>query len=60
MVRDYVNAVLGIAVLVVAFLGLTGPALSWTLGILGLAILISGLVGAGTNSTSTTYEHRHA
>ncbi len=61
MWQDYVNAVLGLAVLVVAFMGLSGATLSWTLGILGLAILVIGLWGAGANSSSmTTYEQRHA
>ena len=53
---------LGLVVVVVAFLGLTGATLSWTLGVLGAAILILGLWGAGTMSGSESEElqHKHA
>lgn len=50
MWQEYVNAVLGLAIIVVAFLGLTGATLSWTLGILGAAILVLALWSAGTVS----------
>ncbi len=60
MWQDYLNALLGLGVLVVAFLGLTGATLSWTLGILGLAILVLALWGAERVSTSSEFTHRHA
>ncbi|MBU6388452.1 DUF677 domain-containing protein [Patescibacteria group bacterium] len=47
MWKEYTNAVLGLCVGVVAFLGLTGTTLTWTLVVLGVAILILGLWGAG-------------
>ncbi|NNM83721.1 hypothetical protein HKL94_00670 [Candidatus Parcubacteria bacterium] len=60
MWQDYVNAVLGLCVLVVAFLGLTGATLGWTLGILGAAILILALWSAGSVSSSSEFRHGHA
>jgi hypothetical protein len=60
MWQDYLNAILGLAVLVIAFVGLTGATLSWTLGILGLAILILGLWSASASSSSSDFERRHA
>lgn len=60
MWQDYVNAVLGLAVLVVAFLGLSGATLMWTLGILGALILILGLWGASAISSSSEFKHSHA
>jgi len=61
MWQHYGNAVLGIAVMVATFIGLSGATMSWTFGILGLAILVLGLWGAGvTSPTSQTYEHSHA
>ncbi len=47
MWQDWINGVLGVAVIVVAFLGLTGNALVWTLGVLGAVIAIVGFWGAG-------------
>ena len=62
MWQDYANALLGLCVLVVAFLGLDATTLMWTLGILGAAIMILGLWGAGalSSSGSEQAERRHA
>ena len=57
MWQDWINGVLGVAVIVVAFLGLTGNELVWTLGLLGAGIAIVGFWGAGmyvNESTSAT------
>jgi hypothetical protein len=59
MWQDYVNAFLGLCVLAVAFLGLTGTTLTWTLGILGAVILILGLWSASKTSSSG-FEQKHA
>lgn len=47
MWKEYTNAVLGLCVAIVAFLTLSGSALAWMLFILGAAILVLGLWGAG-------------
>ena len=56
MWQHWTNAVLGLVVLVVAFLKLSGSTLAWTLGILGVVIAIVGLSGAASGSASS----RHA
>ncbi len=47
MWQDWINGVLGVAIIVVAFLDLTGNTLVWTLGLLGAGIAIIGFWGAG-------------
>lgn len=42
------SAFLGVCVAVVAFFGLTGATLAWTLGVLGALILVLGLWSSGT------------
>jgi divalent metal cation (Fe/Co/Zn/Cd) transporter len=54
MWQNYTNAVLGIAVLVVAFLGLTDTTLTWTLGILGVLIAIVGFWGGSSLGEHST------
>jgi hypothetical protein len=53
MWQDYLNALLGLCVLVVAFMSLTGVTLTWTLAILGAAIAILAFWSA-TMAGSTT------
>lgn len=60
MWQNYVNAFLGFCLVVVAFLGLTGITLAWTLGILGAAIIVFGIWGAGVLSTESETKVRHA
>ncbi len=56
MWQDWVNAVLGLAVIVVAVFNsaVTGATLGWTFGILGAVIAVVGLWGAGSVSESTS------
>ncbi|HUY62334.1 MAG TPA: hypothetical protein VMV50_00880 [Candidatus Paceibacterota bacterium] len=53
MWQDWTNGVLGLAVLVAAFMGLTGTATVWTFSILGALIAILGFWGAGGYSSGT-------
>lgn len=53
MWMDWINGILGLAVIVVAFLGLTGVTLGWTLGILGAVIAILGFWGATAGAAPT-------
>lgn len=47
MWKEYTNAILGLCVAVVAFVGLAGTSLVWTTAVLGALILFLGLWGAG-------------
>lgn len=47
MWQHWLNGILGLVVLVVAFMGLTGSAMVWTFAILGIIIAILGFWGAG-------------
>jgi hypothetical protein len=47
MWQDWVNGILGLVVLVVAFMGLTGSSLMWTLAVIGVIIAVVGFWGAG-------------
>ena len=51
MWQDWTNGVLGLCVIVAAFLGLTGTTLTWTLVVLGVVIAVVGFWGA-LNPTS--------
>lgn len=46
MWQQWVNALLGLAVIVVPFLGLTGDTFIWTLAVLGIAIAAFAIWGA--------------
>lgn len=59
MLQDYTNAFLGLCVIAVAFLGLSGATLGWTLGILGALIVIASLWGEA-KVHSTKIEQTHA
>ncbi len=54
MWQDWTNAVLGLAVIAVAFMGLDAATLMWTLGILGAVIAIVGFWGAASLPESTS------
>lgn len=58
MWQQYTNAVLGLCVLVAAFMSLTTTTSEWTFGILGFAIIILALWGAGSSMPSMTTEQR--
>lgn len=51
MWEDWTNAILGLALLVLAFFSLSGATLMWTLGIGGAIIAIVGFIGASQKST---------
>lgn len=57
MWQNWINGILGLAIFAVAFLGLTGSALTWTLSVAGLLIAIIGFWGAGATTGSVTAEH---
>lgn len=59
MWQHWVNFVLGLVVIVVAFLNLSGMALAWTLGILGVIIALIGLSG-GVMEGGSERTVRHA
>jgi predicted ferric reductase len=54
MWQHWINALLGLAVIVVPFIGLSASAFSWTLAILGIAIAVIGLWGALESSDMRT------
>jgi hypothetical protein len=53
MWQQWTNALLGLAVIAVPFLGLTGDAFMWTLSIIGIAIAVLGAWGAITHDQMT-------
>jgi hypothetical protein len=53
MWMDWINGLLGLGVIGVAFLGLTGATLGWTLGILGAVIAILGFWSANAGAVPT-------
>lgn len=57
MWQDWVNAILGLVVIAVAFMGLTGATLGWTLGVLGVIIALIGFWGAATTTSGLTERH---
>jgi hypothetical protein len=63
MWKQWINALAGAAVVVTAFLGLSGAALAWTLVILGAIVLILSLWTVGevpSDEYARVVEHRHA
>ena len=52
MWQQWVNGVLGLWVIVVAFLGFTGATLMWTLAITGVVVAVLGFWGAMGTSGS--------
>lgn len=50
MWQDWTNAILGLVVIGVAFLGLQGSALTWTLAIMGLIIAVIGFWGVSAQT----------
>ena len=51
MWQQWINALLGIWVVVIPFLGLTGTAFMWTLVVTGLVIAVLAVWGAGQRET---------
>ncbi len=61
MWQNTLTGVLGLVVLVLAFMGLTGSALMWTLVILGVVIAFVGFTGSVTTPTfGRDTERRHS
>jgi hypothetical protein len=56
MLQNYLNALFGLAVFSVAFMGLTSVGVAWTLGILGAATFIVGIWG-GIVDSSVDYKN---
>jgi len=56
MWQQWVNAVLGLAIIVVPFLGLAATSLTWTLVVIGLAVAVLALWGA-SQETSERRDH---
>ncbi len=60
MWQNYLNALLGFVLAILAFVGPTGTTLTWTLFGFGLVILVVGLWGGIAASTyNEAEEHRH-
>jgi hypothetical protein len=51
MWKEWANGILGLAVLALAFVGLTGMALAWTLGVIGAVIAILSFWDASEQSS---------
>jgi hypothetical protein len=60
MWQHWVNVVLGLAVIVVAFIGLTGASLMYTLIVGGALVAILGLWGALGNTETSSMTNRQA
>jgi len=50
MWQDWTNAILGLVIIGVAFLGLSGSASTWTLAIIGLLVAVIGFWGVSEQS----------
>ncbi len=59
MWQHWINVVLGLAIIVTAFLGLTGAALMWTLIVGGALVAILGLWGAMSGESSASASHAY-
>jgi len=53
MWQQWINAILGLAVLATPFLALTSSTLTWTLAIIGIAIAVLGVWGAMESGESS-------
>jgi hypothetical protein len=51
MWQDWLNGILGIWVIVIAFLGLTGSSLEWTLVVTGVVVAVLGFWAAGSHGS---------
>ncbi len=53
MWQDWINAVLGLAIIGVAFFGGVDTTLAWTLGVIGAVVAVLGIWGASVYPEST-------
>jgi len=60
MVQHWINVVVGLAIIVVAFLGLAGATLMWTLIVAGAVVAILALWGALSDQNAVTSGTRQA
>ncbi len=61
MWQNWLNTILGLWIVAVPFLGLTGSAFTWTLVVTGIAVAILGIWGAGQElprGRSATFERQ--
>ncbi len=58
MWQQWVNALLGLWVIVVPFVGFSSNAMTWTLAITGIIIALLGFWGAVENSPERTSDNR--
>jgi VIT1/CCC1 family predicted Fe2+/Mn2+ transporter len=59
MWQQWTNGILGLWIILLAFLNLSGTALVWTLAISGIAIAILGFWGGSLEQVEDR-QHRHA
>jgi hypothetical protein len=61
MWQQWINAILGLWIIAVPFLGLTGAAFTWTLVVTGVVVAVLAVWGAGGYSSqeSTRLQHQH-
>lgn len=60
MWQQWVNGILGLWVIVVPFLGLTGTQNTWTLAVTGIVIAVLGFWGASAHTAMSEGGMRHA
>jgi energy-converting hydrogenase Eha subunit H len=58
MWQQWLNAILGLAVIAVPFIGLTTDAFTWTLAVLGIAIAALGVWSAVQQGDMAEYQTR--
>ena len=54
MWQQWVNAILGLITIAVAFMGLAGATMMWTLVVIGAVVAILGFWGAAVSSSSSS------
>jgi hypothetical protein len=59
MWQQWTNGILGLWVVIVPFLGLTGQQNAWTLVVTGLVVAILGFWGATEHASMTEIDSRH-
>ncbi len=53
MWQDWINGILGLAIIGLAFMNLSGTTLAWSLGVIGVIIAALGFWAAGTAGPKT-------
>ena len=60
MWQQWVNAILGLVVIAVAFMGLAPATMMWTLIVVGAVVAILGFWGAAVSSSNSTSSNRRS